>query len=210
MLVFVKPCIFALSSVPFLYFSWQIYALMNGMPHNLGVDPGVELMHQMAHWALNFLMITLSLTPLRYITGWIGFVKLRRMLGLFTFFYACLHVLAYLIFILGLDWAILGEDIVKRPYMIVGAMAFVLLFLLSLTSNRWSIRKLGKKWKRLHQAVYLVVPLVVVHFLWSTRASWEEPGIYGAIGLILLLYRFSRWILKQRSPRSNSSSQVST
>ena len=135
------------------------------------------------------LLLTLSLTPLTRLTRWKGFTLIRRQLGLWTLAYATLHMLSYALFILGLDWAMLGSELVKRPYIIVGMLALIGLAALGATSNRWSMRRLGKRWKTLHRLAYPILGLVLLHFLWVVRADLGEWVMYAAIAALVMSTR---------------------
>ncbi|MFO6374384.1 protein-methionine-sulfoxide reductase heme-binding subunit MsrQ, partial [Pseudomonas aeruginosa] len=121
----------------------------------LGPDPGKTLVDRLGLGALVLLLLTLAMTPLQKLSGWPGWIAVRRQLGLWCFTYVLLHLSAYCVFILGLDWGQLGIELSKRPYIIVGMLGFVCLFLLAITSNRFAMRKLGSRWKKLHRLVYL-------------------------------------------------------
>lgn len=161
----------------------------DGFQHDLTADPIKELLHRTGIWSLRILLATLAMTPLRIITRQAGFIRLRRMLGLFTFFYATLHLIIYAWLDLGLAWEHLWEDIIKRPFITVGLVAWLLMLPMAITSNRYMIKKMGAKWKRLHQSIYLVITLACLHFLWLVKSDKTEPLIYVGIGLILLLIR---------------------
>lgn len=163
----------------------------------LGPDPGKSLVDRLGLGALTLLLITLSMTPLQKITGWAGWIAIRRQLGLWCFTYGVLHLCGYLVFILGLDWAQLGVELVKRPYIIVGFISLLGLLCLTVTSTRASQRLLGKNWKKLHRSIYAILLLVLVHMLWVVRADLEEWLIYALIGAGLLLMRIpviARWL----------------
>ncbi|NNJ91890.1 MAG: sulfoxide reductase heme-binding subunit YedZ [Gammaproteobacteria bacterium] len=179
----IKPVVFVLSLVPF---SLLVYAAVTD---SLGANPVEALTHQTGLWGLYFLLITLSITPLKKITGMTWPVSLRRMLGLFAFFYACLHLTVYFWLDQSLLWQDIIEDIVKRPYITLGLSAWLLLLPLALTSNQFSMRLLKKNWKRLHRLVYIAALLVVVHFIWLVKADYTEPLMYLGILLFLLLTR---------------------
>lgn len=173
----------AAAAVPlyWLYLAWG-YAL--------GADPGKTLVDYLGLGALILLLLTLSMTPLQRLTGWGGWIAVRRQLGLWCFTYALLHLSAYAIFLLGADIDQLLIDLRKRPYIIVGALAFTGLAMLALTSNRFSIRRLGGRWKRLHRLIYVILLLALVHMLWVVRADLGEWLLYAVIGCFLLLLRF--------------------
>ena len=157
---------------------------------DLGSNPVETLIHHFGEWALRLLLVTLAVTPVRRLTGWNEAVRLRRMLGLFAFFYAALHLATYAV----LDRSLLIEevldDLTKRPYVIVGFSAFVLLVPLAATSTNGMVRRLGgRRWRRLHRIVYLAAAGGVVHFWWLVKADVRAPLIYGAILALLLLLR---------------------
>jgi len=169
-----------------LFPAWWLYeAAMN----LLGPDPGKILVDRLGLGALIFLLITLSMTPLQRLTGWSGWIVVRRQLGLWCFAYIVLHMTAYMVFILGLDWGQLGVELRKRPYIIVGVLGFIGLLALAVTSNRYSQRRLGARWKKLHKLVYLILGLGLLHFLWIVRSDLKEWAIYASIGAALLALR---------------------
>ncbi|MCY1441775.1 Protein-methionine-sulfoxide reductase heme-binding subunit MsrQ [compost metagenome] len=139
------------------------------------------------------------MTPLQRLTGWAGWIVSRRQLGLWCFAYIVLHLSAYMCFVLGLDWGQLGVELSKRPYIIVGMLGFLGLLVLAVTSNRYSQRRLGARWKKLHKLVYVILGLGLLHFLWVVRADLKEWVIYAAIGLFLLALRIPA--LERRIPR---------
>jgi len=145
------------------------------------------------------LMVTLAMTPLQKLTGWPGWVSVRRQLGLWCFAYVVMHLAAYLFFVLGLDWGQLGVELRKRPYIIVGALGFVCLLLMAVTSNRFSQRRLGRRWKVLHRLAYIVLGLGLLHFLWVVRADLKEWAVYAVVGALLLTLRVPA--LASRIPR---------
>ncbi|CAI3787010.1 Protein-methionine-sulfoxide reductase heme-binding subunit MsrQ [Pseudomonas sp. MM227] len=185
--VFVVACVWPLL---WLYQAW-IFAL--------GPDPGKVLVDRLGLGTLILVMITLCMTPLQKLSGWAGWIAVRRQLGLWCFAYVCLHLAAYLFFVLGLDWSQLGVELVKRPYIIVGSLAFLCLLALAVTSNRYSQRRLGRRWKQLHRLIYVVLGLGLLHFLWIVRADLEEWSIYAAAGALLLLLRVPA--IARRIPR---------
>lgn len=155
-------------------------------PFTLGADPVAALLHGCGHWALNFLMITLCMTPLRDLSGSTLPLRLRRMFGLFVLFYAVLHLLVYLILDQDGKLGVLWQDIIKRPYITIGMLALLLLVPLAATSTRWAQRRLGRRWVRLHRLVYLIAVLGVCHYWWQVKKDVTEPRQY-AIALALLL-----------------------
>ena len=170
-----------------------IAALSDG----LGANPVEEITHVTGKWALRFLVLSLTVTPLRRLTGWRMLTLERRTLGLFAFLYAALHLTTYLTLDLEFDWASLGEDIRKRPYITVGFSTFCLLLTLASTSTRAAARRLGSRWKQLHRLVYLAGIGAVVHFFWLVKADTREPLIYAAIVAMLLSVRLW-WALRPR------------
>lgn len=179
---------FVVCSSPFIYCLWQIYRYSTGLAHELGPDPGKAIVHFNGLWAMIVLWVTLTITPVRRILG-LNLVFLRRMIGLFAFFYACLHLMSYTIFLLELDFGNLAEDIIERPYITVGMLAFCGLIALAMTSNQRMQRKLKRNWKRLHYLVYPIAICIIIHFLWQTRSDFTEPLVYLLILSLLLGYR---------------------
>lgn len=188
-----RLCIFILAAV------WPLYWLYQAWIFALGPDPGKVLVDRLGLGGLIFLLITLAMTPLQKVTGWSGWIVVRRQLGLWCFAYIALHLSAYLFFILGLDWGQLAVELRKRPYIIVGVLGFLGLLSLAVTSNRYSQRRLGARWKRLHKLVYVILVLGLLHFLWIVRADLKEWSIYALIGVGLLLLRIPA--INQRLPR---------
>lgn len=178
-----RASVFLLALIPplyWLYLAW-IFAL--------GPDPGKALVDNLGQGGLVLLLLTLAMTPLQKLTRWNGWILVRRQLGLWCFTYICLHLCAYLVFILGLDWTQLGVELRKRPYIIVGTLGFLGLLPLALTSNKYSMRKLGSGWKKLHRLVYVILALGLLHMLWVVRSDIERWSLYAAIGVFLLLLR---------------------
>ncbi len=159
---------------------------------SLGANPVEELIHRFGIWGLNFLLITLAVTPLRVLTGKNWLIRFRRMLGLFAFFYILMHFLAYAGVDQRFDLAAILEDIVKRPFITVGFTAFLLLIPLALTSTNGMMRRLGRKWQKLHRLVYLIAILGVWHFYWQVKLDTLQPLIYVAILGVLLGFRIWR------------------
>lgn len=180
---FIKPILFTVCLVPFI-------ALVIGAVNNtLGTNPVETMTHETGEWTLRLLLVTLAITPLRRLSGKSWLIKLRRMLGLYTFFYACLHFITYIWLDQYFDWMEIIRDIPKRPFITVGFAAFVLLIPLAVTSNNKMMRRLKKNWVKLHKLVYVIAVLGVLHFLWLVKADTLEPLIYASILLVLLGYR---------------------
>ena len=178
---------------------WPLFWLYEAWSSVLGPDPGKVLVDRLGLGTLILLLITLAMTPLQKLSGWAGWIAVRRQLGLWCFAYVVLHLSAYLAFILGFDWSQLGVELRKRPYIIVGVLGFLCLLALALTSNRYSQRRLGARWKKLHRLVYVILGLGLLHMLWIVRADLKEWAIYAAIGALLLVLRLPP--LARRIPR---------
>ena len=169
---------------------------------NPPADPVAYLTDRSGETALQFLIITLTMTPLRHITRWASPIKLRGMFGLFAFFYALCHFAVYLFLDLQMDFSLLWDDVIKRVYITVGFAAFVLLIPLAITSNAFSIRRLGAKWLKLHRAVYAIGVLAAVHYLWGERGEeLGEPIAYLLTIIFLLSLRLPpvRDMIKRKS-----------
>lgn len=178
---------------------WPLLWLYQAWEDVLGPDPGKVLVDRLGLGTLILLLITLSMTPLQKLTGWSGWIAVRRQLGLWCFAYVVLHLSGYTAFILGFDWSQLGVELRKRPYIIVGTLGFLCLLALAVTSNRYSQRRLGIRWKKLHRLVYVVLGLGLLHMLWIVRADLKEWSIYAAIGGVLLVLRIPA--VTRRIPR---------
>ena len=168
---------------------WPLLWLYQAWEDVLGPDPGKVLVDRLGLGTLVLLLITLSMTPVQKLTGWAGWVAVRRQLGLWCFTYVVLHLIGYTAFILGFDWSQLGVELRKRPYIIVGALGFLCLLALAVTSNRYSQRRLGSGWKKLHRLAYVVLGLGLLHMLWIVRADLKEWAVYASIGALLLVLR---------------------
>jgi sulfoxide reductase heme-binding subunit YedZ len=155
----------------------------------LSPDPGKVLVDNLGLGGLILLLITLAMTPLQQLTRWGGWIAVRRQLGLWCFAYIALHLAGYALFIAGLRLDRVAHDLYERPYIIVGALAFAGLLVLALTSNRFSIRRLGRRWKALHRSVYVILPLALLHMLWVVRADLSEWLVYALVGGCLLSVR---------------------
>jgi len=188
MLSRLKPVVFLVCLIPFAQLAYKAYT------GDLGVNPIEFITHFTGDWTLIFLLATLSITPLRKIFRWNDLIKFRRMLGLFAFFYALLHFSTYIVLDHFFDFHRIGKDILKRPYVTVGFTAFVLLIPLALTSTAGMIRRLGKRWQRLHRLIYVAAIAGVIHFYWLVKADIRRPLQYGGVLAILLGYRlFVKW-----------------
>jgi methionine sulfoxide reductase heme-binding subunit len=178
-----KPLVFAACLYPALHLVAGAVGIGGA---SLGADPVALMLHTCGKWTLNFLMITLCMTPLRDLTHSVLWLRFRRMFGLFAFFYVLLHLLVYLVLDQEGNFGALWQDIVKRPYITIGMLGLVLLVPLAVTSTAKSQRRLGRRWTRLHRLVYVVAVLGVWHFWWQVKKDVREPLIY-ACGLAVLL-----------------------
>ncbi len=179
----IKPLWFAACLAPFVWMCLLAFDLAGG---ELGPDPIEETQDFMGIWALRMLLLTLALTPLRRLTGWLWLIRLRRMTGLFALFYASMHLLNYLIPDQGLAWGAIIEDIIERPFITLGALAVIGLMALGVTSTQGWQKRLGRNWGRLHTLVYPIAILVVWHFWWQVKSDITEPAVYAAILALLL------------------------
>jgi sulfoxide reductase heme-binding subunit YedZ len=155
----------------------------------LGANPIEEVLHRTGWWALTLLLLSLSITPLRRLTGWNRLIRYRRLLGLFAFAWASAHFLGYVILDQWFAWPYIAEDIAERPFILVGFAAWLLLLPLAVTSTTGWIRRLGKRWQILHRVVYVAAGLGALHFLWKVKADTREPLIFIGILAVLLLLR---------------------
>lgn len=192
----IKIFLFVCCLVPFFIL------VFNAVTGNLGANPIEKVRLFTGDWTLYFLLITLTITPLRKISGWNELIRYRRMLGLYAFFYACLHFFSYLILDQFFDWEEIGRDIIKRPYITIGVAAFVLLIPMAVTSTNKMMKRLGKNWKKLHSLIYLITTLGVLHFLWLVKADIREPVLMGIILISLLILRLT-WLNNIKSYLKN-------
>ena len=179
-----KPSIFFLSLIPFFLILYKIIF------NKLGPEPVKEITHFTGEWTLLFIIFTLSMSPLKKITKLNIWISFRRMLGLFLFFYATLHMLTYVVIDYRLDLQSISKDIITKKFIFAGFGAWVLLLPLALTSSKRALIYLKDKWKKLHRLIYIIAILGLVHFIWLVKKDMTEPLIYGVIILILLLFRF--------------------
>ena len=172
---------------------------------SLGANPIEVITHATGDWTLRFLLITLAITPLRKLSHQPWLIRFRRMLGLYAFFYGCLHFTTYLWLDQFFYWANMVKDVGKRPFITAGFTGFVLLIPLALTSTSWAVRKLGgRRWQWLHRLIYASATAGVIHFLWLVKKDISEPLIYAGVLAVLLLYRVAAWgipALKARRSR---------
>jgi sulfoxide reductase heme-binding subunit YedZ len=190
----IKAAAFVLCLVPLALLTWR------GFNHGLGANPIEYITHSTGWWTLAFLLITLTVTPLRRLTNWNWLLRLRRMLGLFAFFYACLHFTTYIWLDQFFDLMSIGKDIVKRPFITVGFAAFVLLTPLAATSTSAMVKRLGaKRWQLLHRLVYAIAICGVVHFWWLVKKDVTEPLIFALLLAVLLAARLV-WRARRGEP----------
>ncbi len=185
-----RVILFMLCLIPFVRLFWL------AVNDNLTANPVEFIERSTGYWSLFMLLATLSLSPVRQLTGTAWPLQYRRMLGLFMFFYASLHITAYLWLDYSFYWPDIAKDIVKHPYVLVGASAFLLTVPLAFTSNKAMIKRLREHWKPLHRLVYLIATLAIVHFLWLVKKDLREPLLYAGILALLLsvrvYYRFKK------------------
>ncbi len=189
-----KTVLFALALVPV---AWLAYGLTTA---NLGANPAETIQLTTGRWALQFLLITLAVTPVRRLTGWNPIIQYRRMLGLFAFFYACLHFASYIVLDQYFNWGGMIADVAKRPFITVGFTAFLFMIPLALTSTRGWIRRLGRNWQRLHRLIYASAVCAAIHFAWKVKVVTGAPVVYGLILVLLLGFRVI-WALRNRTVR---------
>lgn len=183
-MILLKIALFAACLIPAALLTYR--AFVSG---DLGVNPVETLTHETGQWALRLLLVTLAITPLRRLTGWNRVIGVRRMLGLFAFFYAVLHLSVWVVFDHYFTLSTMIEDVVKRPFITAGTLALLTMLPLALTSTTWAIRKLGKRWQRLHRLIYVSAAAAVVHFLWKEKVIINETLMYAAILTVLLAVR---------------------
>jgi sulfoxide reductase heme-binding subunit YedZ len=184
---YLKPFVFLACLIPLGRLGWK--ALNAG----LGANPIQVITWSTGTWTLVFLMVTLSITPVRKLTKQYWLIQFRRMFGLFAFFYACLHFFTYIWLDQFFDLQSITKDVVKRPFITVGFTAFVLLIPLALTSTQASIRRLGKRWQRIHRLIYVTAVLGIIHYIWLVKKDIRKPVIYATILSVLLGYRLIVW-----------------
>ena len=189
-----KPIVFLLCLIPAVLVVTDALELTG----QLSANPIEDIQDRFGNWAIRFIMITLAVTPLRRLTGWNWLVRFRRMFGLFTFFYALMHFLNWLILDQGLLMSALVEDLTERPFITIGFIALVLLTAMAVTSTNGMRRRMGRRWDKLHYSAYAVGILGVWHYWWQVKKDITEPLIYAAILAVLLGYRIIRYQIKNR------------
>ncbi len=185
-----KPLVFAAALLPFVWLAHQWWLAFGNMPHDLGFNPNETSNRFSGDWALRMLLITLAITPLSRLFKAPKLLMFRRMMGLFAYFYVCVHMLSYVWLDMLFNWPELWADVLKRIYITIGMVAFLLLTPLAITSTKGMIKRLGaRRWQRLHKAVYIIGPLAIIHFFMMRKGLQLEPLVYGGILAILLLVR---------------------
>jgi sulfoxide reductase heme-binding subunit YedZ len=182
-----KPLLFAVCLLPLGRLVLLVFT------DGLGANPVEFVTRSTGTWTLVLLLVTLSVTPLRRISGYSELLRFRRMLGLFAFFYACLHFTTYIWWDQFFDWGGIVKDVIKRPFITIGFTAFVLLIPLALTSTKAMMRRLGRRWQRLHRTVYVIAVAGVVHYWWLVKKDISQPAIYGGVLALLLGFRLAAW-----------------
>jgi sulfoxide reductase heme-binding subunit YedZ len=190
-----KPGVFALALAPFLYLLFRAFT------DRLSANPIEDITLTTGIWSLRFLLVTLAVTPLRRLSGWHRVIQYRRMLGLFAFFYAVLHVATFVVLDHFFDFSRILADVVKRPFITAGSVAFLAMVPLALTSTRGWIRRLGRRWQLLHRLIYLSALAAVVHYLWKVKVMTGSPVYYAAIAAALLAFRVV-WAIRKSGARA--------
>ncbi|MCZ6475884.1 MAG: sulfoxide reductase heme-binding subunit YedZ [Gammaproteobacteria bacterium] len=192
-LTLLKAFVALACSIPFLILVARIAGF-----GSLGANPIQEVLHTLGKTGLNLLLLTLTITPLRRLTGLNWLVALRRTLGLSVFGYILLHAVTYVVLDQSLNWSLLLVDITQRPYITIGVAALLLLIPLAVTSTNAMQRRLGTRWIKLHRCVYIIAILGVIHFFWQVKVTTPEPLIYSFILIVLLGFRVRDWLVRQR------------
>lgn len=202
-----KPVVFLLGLSPLSILALRAFELAG---FGLGANPIEELLQELGRWGLKFLLLTLVITPLRRWTGWNWLLRFRRMLGLFSFFYILLHFTVYAVLDQGLDVAAILEDVIERPYITLGMTGLLLLTPLAVTSTRGMMRRLGKRWQKLHRLVYVIAIVGVWHFYWQVKLDTLDATMYAAILTVLLGSRIYYRRNLPSTPGYNRDEQSST
>ena len=204
-IITIKALIWVLALLPLARLFWL------GFNENLTANPIEFVERSTGTWTLIFLLITLSMTPIRLLTGVVWQVQLRRMLGLWMFFYACLHITTYVWLDYSFFWDEIIKDIIEHPYIIVGFSAFVLTIPLAITSNNAMVRRLKSNWKKLHQLIYIIAILAILHFWWLVKKDVTEPFYYAfALACLLSIRIYFKYKGKLRSQKSNIAAKLTT
>ncbi len=201
----IKFVIFLLCLEPLGALVWK------GFQHDLGANPIEVITRSTGTWTLVFLMVTLSITPLRKLTGQLWLIRFRRMIGLYAFFYGCLHFTTYIWLDKFFDLRAMLKDVAKRPFITAGFTAFVLMIPLAATSANFMIRRLGKRWQTLHRLIYVSATAGVVHYIWLVKKDERVPLMFATVLCVLLAYRLAAWLSakKQTTDRADSRESLS-
>jgi len=194
--VALKRAAFVAALLPAIYLVYGVFT------DGLGANPIDYITDTTGLSALSLLVITLSMTPLRRLTRWNELIRLRRMLGLFAFFYACLHLLTWVVLDWFFDFPQMAEDIVERPWVTIGMLTFLLLLPLAITSTNAMIRRLGRRWQQLHRLSYVAAVTAVIHFWWVVKADFQQPRFFAAALFLLFAFR-AWWMYRGRVPSSS-------
>ena len=192
-----KPIVFLVCLIPAFHAVGDVY----GITGDLGANPVENLQYRFGNWGLRFLIITLAISPFRLRSGWNWLARFRRMLGLFAFFYVLMHFLTWLFLDQGLYLSAIIEDIAKRPFITIGFAAFVILLSLAATSTAGMRRRLGRRWQKLHNWIYVAAILGVWHYWWQVKLDVSDPAIYASALTVLLIYRI--WY-RYKNPRKKT------
>jgi len=187
-----KPVVFILCLLPAARLAWAVYLAFTGGENMLGPDPAQYLALETGEWAIRLLILSLAITPFRYLLNLPVLFRFRRMIGLYAYFYVSLHLLVFLWFLLGWQWGDIGRELSERPYITIGFSAFVLMTPLAATSFNAAQRLLGRNWKRLHRLTYVCSILGALHVLWIVRSSYFDAVLYCGLVVVLLAYRLAR------------------
>jgi len=189
-----KTILFIVALIPA---AWLLYGLLHAESGALGANPAETIQLQTGRWAFKFLLITLMVTPLRRLSGWNPIIQYRRMLGLFAFFYASLHFMAYVTFDLAFAFDAVVTDVIKRPFILMGMLAFLSMLPLALTSTKGWIRRLGRRWTMLHRLIYVSAVCAAIHFAWKVKVFTGDAVLYGVAVAALLGFRLI-WALRRK------------